>query len=136
MPPKPPSIPLPSILASKRGRGRLLKCEKHRRWKKRCPVDCSDKPMTATYDEIDDLEDELGGTQDEDFKDSMNAVSSAGLLPPLNSNPHGSGRLSLGSNQMMNPLHMNLSIGHLGSSSMVSGMRPMPMHSGSNNMMS
>ena len=54
-----------SLLAAKRGRGRLQKCEKHRRWKKRCPSDCPDKPINAATaegeEEGEDEEDEEEG---------------------------------------------------------------------------
>ena len=44
-PPSSPPCSSSSVLSAKRGRGRLRKCEKHRRWKKRCPADCPDKPV-------------------------------------------------------------------------------------------
>ena len=54
-----------SLLAAKRGRGRLQKCEKHRRWKKRCPSDCPDKPINKFAvegeDDGDDDDDEDDG---------------------------------------------------------------------------
>ena len=63
-----PSSLVASFLLAKRGRGRLHKCDKHRRWKKKCPPDCPDKPQgkwedSGTMDEDDEEEDE---DEDED----------------------------------------------------------------------
>ena len=59
-----PSSLVASFLLAKRGRGRLHKCDKHRRWKKKCPPDCPDKPQgkwddgTAMDEDEDDEDDE------------------------------------------------------------------------------
>jgi hypothetical protein len=41
------SLPSDGIIKAKRGRGRLQKCEKHRKWKKSCPPTCPDKPKLS-----------------------------------------------------------------------------------------
>jgi len=91
-----PTNPLSNRTPNKRGRGRLLKCEKHRRWKKRCPMDCPDKPSNSSYADDDGEEDE-DGQHDED--DGMDHVMHASLGPPGallgNLNGMGAGRPSL-----------------------------------------
>ena len=58
-----------SLLAAKRGRGRLQKCEKHRRWKKRCPPDCPDKPINNfVVDGEDDGEDDEDDDDEEETR--------------------------------------------------------------------
>lgn len=48
LPGKPPDVqPAFGREPTQRGRYRLNKCEKHRRWKKRCPPDCDHRDATA-----------------------------------------------------------------------------------------
>ena len=64
--PRPNSNSIPvslfnSFLTAKRGRGRLQKCEKHRKWKKSCPPNCPDKPKQL---------DENGGNEEDSMENS------------------------------------------------------------------
>ena len=65
---------------NKRGRGRLLKCEKHRRWKKRCPVDCPDKPLHPMYLDGDDDEEEGDEDEEQDDDEQMSPGPMMGSL--------------------------------------------------------
>jgi hypothetical protein len=72
--PRPVAMPpAPGRLPNKRGRGRLQKCEKHRRWKKRCPPECPEKPIAQAF--LDDMD--FDNPSDED-----SPKAAPGMPPP------------------------------------------------------
>ena len=64
-----PSSLVASFLLAKRGRGRLHKCDKHRRWKKKCPPDCPDKPQ-GKWDDSAPMDDDSDEDDDEDDEEA------------------------------------------------------------------